>query len=67
MKRMESTRRFKNKILSAANANDSDSYKVRRGVVGGCKDYFGADDIGYLEDALGRLDERFGYGRETKP
>ncbi|MGH7767187.1 MAG: sulfotransferase domain-containing protein [Candidatus Binatia bacterium] len=67
MKRMESQQQFKNKILSAANVNDPDSYKVRRAVVGGYRDYVAPDDIGYLDDALNRLDERFGYRAETSP
>jgi hypothetical protein len=62
MKRMESARQFKNKILSAANVDDPDSYKVRRGIVGGYRDCVAADDIRYLDHAVSRLDERFGYG-----
>jgi hypothetical protein len=62
MKQMESTRKFKNKILSAANLDDPESYKVRRGIVGGYRDYVAPDDIRYLDQAVSRLDERFGYG-----
>jgi len=62
MKQMESTLQFKNKILSAANVDDPDSYKVRRGIVGGYRDYVAPDDIRYLDHAVSRLDERFGYG-----
>lgn len=62
MKLMESQRQFKNKILSAANVDDPDSYKVRRGIVGGYRDYVAPDDIRYLDHAVSRLDERFGYG-----
>jgi hypothetical protein len=65
MKKMESARQFKNKILSAGNVEDPDSYKTRRGIVGGFKDYLGPEDIRYMNDALTRLDHRFGYGTET--
>jgi hypothetical protein len=34
--------------------------------VGGFKDYLGADDIRYCEQALARLDKLFGYSREAK-
>ncbi len=65
MKKMESARQFKNKILSAGNVEDPDSYKTRRGIVGGFKDYLGPADVRYMNEALNRLDERLGYGRET--
>jgi hypothetical protein len=67
MRQMESERRFKNKILSAANVDDPESYKARRGIVGGYRDYVAREDLNYLDDALSRLDARFGYGPEPKP
>jgi hypothetical protein len=66
MKKMESARQFKNKILSAGNVEDPESYKTRRGIVGGFKDYLGPADIHYMNEALTRLDQRFGYGPEAK-
>jgi hypothetical protein len=66
MKKMESARQFKNKILSAGNVEDPDSYKTRRGIVGGFKDYLGPEDLRYMNEALTRLDQRFGYGPEAK-
>jgi hypothetical protein len=65
MKRMESARQFRNKILSPGNVQDLDSYKTRRGIVGGFKDYLGPEDVRYMNDTLTGLDERFGYGREA--
>jgi hypothetical protein len=65
MKKMESARQFKNKILSAGNVKDPDSYKTRRGIVGGFKDYLSPADIRYMNEALSLLDERLGYGCET--
>ncbi len=48
--------------LCPANAADPDSYKVRRGKVGGYTDYLGNTDIRYLDRVLERLDPRYGYG-----
>ena len=50
MKKMESARQFKNKILSAGNVEDPDSYKTRRGIVGGFKDYLGVVEEMRLKD-----------------
>jgi hypothetical protein len=65
MKQMESSGRFKNKILSPGNVKDPESFKTRRGVVGGFNDYLGPEDIRYMNEALTRLDARFGYTQET--
>jgi hypothetical protein len=61
MKKMESAAQFKNKILSARNVDDPDSYKTRRGIVGGFTDYLGPADIQYMNEVLTHLDPRFGY------
>ena len=47
--------------LRPADANDVDSYKVRRGKVGGYVDYLSAEDMAFLDEEVARLDERFGY------
>ena len=47
--------------LRPADAGDVDSYKVRRGKVGGYVDYLSADDVAFLDGELARLDGRFGY------
>lgn len=62
MKRLEASGRFKTKILKPGNAGDPESFKTRRGVVGGFKDYLAPEEIRYLDDALSRLDRRYGYG-----
>lgn len=64
MKRLEAAGQFKTKILSAGEVNDPDSYKTRRGVVGGFKDYLAPEDVLYLDHAMTLLDERFGYAQE---
>ena len=48
--------------LRPKDADDPDSYKVRRGKVGGYADYLSRADVEYLDRALERLDPRYGYG-----
>lgn len=48
--------------LRPGKADDPDSFKVRRGKVGGYLDYLSRPDVAYLSRALERLDPRFGYG-----
>jgi hypothetical protein len=48
--------------LRPKDASDPDSYKVRRGKVGGFADYLAAADIEYLDSVVAKLDPRYGYG-----
>ena len=48
--------------LRPKDADDPDSYKVRRGKVGGYADYLTPADVEYLDRALEQLDPRYGYG-----
>jgi hypothetical protein len=52
MKKLEGTQYFSNKKLRPGNAADAESWKVRRGVVGGYTEYLNAEDRRYVEDAL---------------
>ena len=56
----------KKNSLRPANVADPDSYKVRRGKVGGYTDYLGETDIRYLDRVLEKLDPRYGYGVHAK-
>ncbi len=47
--------------LRPADALDPDSFKVRRGKVGGYVEHFGPADRAFLNAALARLDARYGY------
>ena len=47
--------------LRPADVDDVDSYKVRRGKVGGYVDYLSAEDVAFLDAEMVRLDRRFGY------
>jgi hypothetical protein len=40
---------------------DPESFKVRRGKVGGYREYLSAEDLEYAADALLELDPQFSY------
>lgn len=70
MRRMEAEREFKGKILMPADPSDPDSFKVRKGKVGGYVNHFGQEELRYARRALMELDGFFGYGdggAERKP
>jgi hypothetical protein len=62
MRAMEQQGRFREGMLKAANTQDPESFKVRKGVVGGYREYLSPEDIEYVDNALRSLDSRFGYG-----
>jgi hypothetical protein len=59
MQRLEKQKAFKDKRLTASDVNDLDSYKVRRGVVGGYADYLSDEDIQFLADRISRESTAF--------
>ena len=61
MKKMETAGAFDSKILRAGDTSDPESFKVRRGKVGGFADYLSPADQVFAAEALARLDPRFGY------
>ena len=61
MKAMEAAGKFDARILAPADRADPESFKVRRGQVGGYGDYFGDADLDYIQGELARLDSRYGY------
>ncbi|MGZ5022660.1 MAG: sulfotransferase domain-containing protein [Chthoniobacterales bacterium] len=61
MKKMEASRAYDPKLLQPADVSDPESYKVRRGKVGGFAEYFGSEDLDYARAAVARLDPAFGY------
>ena len=61
MRAIEAGEQVKYNLLQPGNVQDPDSYKVRRGRVGGFLEYVESADLPYLEQVLARLDERFGY------
>ncbi|MCI0429798.1 MAG: sulfotransferase domain-containing protein [Rhodospirillales bacterium] len=54
MKRLEETGALRNSRLRPTVAGDPEAFKVRRGVVGGYRNYLSADDIAYVEDHIAR-------------
>jgi hypothetical protein len=55
MKAMEADNRFDRKLLQPGDPSDPESFKVRRGVVGGFVDYMSDADARLIETASGRL------------
>lgn len=61
MKKLEGAGAFTSEILQPANRNDPESYKVRRGQVGGFRDHLSGEDLRFVETAMQELDPRFRY------
>src|SRR6266550_2429025 len=61
MQKLEAAGAFDSKILRPGDARDPESFKVRRGKIGGYREYLSAEDQEYAADALTKLDSRFGY------
>lgn len=63
MQKLETAGAFESKILRAGDVSDPESFKVRRGKVGGYQEYLSAEDQTYAASALRLLDPRFGYAK----
>lgn len=61
MKKMEADGAFQSKILRAGDVRDPESFKVRRGEVGGYRDYLSVQDQEYAAGAMRKLAPAFGY------
>jgi hypothetical protein len=61
MQRLEVAGVFDSKILRSRDVQNPESFKVRRGTVGGYRDYLSLEDQAFAADALKHLDARFGY------
>ena len=61
MQKLEAAGAFDSKILHPGDVRDPESFKVRRGKVGGYREYLSLDDQRYAADALTELDVRFVY------
>lgn len=64
MRKMEASREYDPKLLQPGDVNDPESYKVRRGKVGGFVDYLRGEDLEFANAAVARLDARFSYAPE---
>lgn len=54
LQRAETENRFRSEILRPANDDDPESYKVRRGIVGGYTDYLSEADVTYIDGQIAR-------------
>jgi sulfotransferase family protein len=61
MQQLEAAGVFDSKILHPGDVRDPESFKVRRGKVGGFREYLSPEDLEYAADALRDLDPKFGY------
>jgi hypothetical protein len=61
MQKLEAAGAFDSNILHPGDVRDPESFKVRRGKVGGYREYLSIEDQKYAADALMKLDPRFGY------
>lgn len=62
MRKMEAAGRFKSGMLNPAERSDQESFKTRKGLVGGYKDYLSADQVQRLDMKLQNdLSPYFGY------
>jgi hypothetical protein len=66
MKKLETAGAFDSKILQPGDARDPESFKVRRGKVGGYIDYLEGADMTYVAEVMRELDPRFGYERNSE-
>lgn len=59
MKRLERSDYFRTDLLRPKDPSDQDSFKVRRGLVGGYKDELSHDDIDYIDAAIAEMGNPF--------
>src|SRR6266704_4142582 len=69
MQKLEAAGAFDSKILHPGDVRDPESFKVRRGKIGGYREYLSAEDQAFASSALAKLDARFGYalGEQRAP
>ena len=61
MQKLEAAGAFDSNILHPGDVRDPESFKVRRGKVGGYREYLSVEDQQYAATALAQLDPLFGY------
>ncbi len=61
MKKMEAEGQFNKNILRPGDPSDPDSFKVRKGIVGGYVNYFSDDVLPLLDKSIEDLDPFYGY------
>jgi hypothetical protein len=61
MKKLEAAGAFDSKILRPGDVTDPESFKVRRGKIGGYREYLSKEDQHYAVEVLKQLHPDFGY------
>jgi len=61
MQKLEAAGAFDSNILHPGDVRDPESFKVRRGKVGGYREYLSVDDQQFAATAMRELDRQFGY------
>jgi Sulfotransferase domain len=61
MQKLEAAGAFDSNILHPGDVRDPESFKVRRGKVGGYSEYLSTEDQQFAVAAITELDRRFGY------
>ena len=61
MQKLEAAGAFDSNILHPGDVRDPESFKVRRGKVGGYREYLSEEDQRFAAAAMAELDPRFGY------
>ena len=61
MQKLEAAGAFDSNILHPGDVRDPESFKVRRGKVGGYREYLSGEDQQFAAAAIRELDRRFGY------
>src|SRR5207302_2288253 len=67
MRKLEAAGEFGSKILQPRDREDPESFKVRQGKVGGCRDCLSSKSQNYAGRVCARLHPRFGYNDPTSP
>lgn len=67
MKAAETAGAFEDQRLRPGDPNRPDSFKVRRGRVGGYREDLSPESIAYVDAAVARLDPFYGYGPTAAP
>lgn len=55
MRKMEQAQQFDRKMMKPGNPSDAESFKVRRGKVGGYLDYLSPEDLAYMDQVIAEL------------
>ncbi|MGE5208533.1 MAG: sulfotransferase domain-containing protein [Alphaproteobacteria bacterium] len=61
MQKLEAAGAFDSNILHPGDVRDPESFKVRRGKVGGYREYLSVEDQQFAAATMAKLDRRFGY------